>query len=84
MSSQISSPPNVLPIDPSPRLWQRLSGLRALFEASEADKKSELIKSETFGDGRWFAFFYAQSGYDQVSEVLQRQLREDENQEMME
>ncbi|PWN20564.1 hypothetical protein BCV69DRAFT_299046 [Microstroma glucosiphilum] len=42
-----------------------LTGLRQLFDSSRADVKSKVVKSVTFGGGRWAVLFYAQSGLDQ-------------------
>lgn len=37
-----------------------------MFEASKAETKSKVVKSASFGGGRWTVLFYAQSGLDQV------------------
>ncbi|KZV73242.1 hypothetical protein PENSPDRAFT_313183 [Peniophora sp. CONT] len=41
--------------------WQ-LRDLKSIYEASEGAQKSQVVKSDVFGNGRWQILFYANAG----------------------
>jgi len=59
----------------SPELLQavlewKVTELGQLFRASEGEAKSQAVRSDKFGDGKWQIIFYANSGRDGVSVYL--------------
>ncbi|KAF8608592.1 hypothetical protein BDV93DRAFT_602523 [Ceratobasidium sp. AG-I] len=46
-----------------------IGGLKELFESTKGTEKSEVIKSDVFGEGRWQILFYPNSGHEGGADI---------------